>query len=59
MGGEGPTILNFDISCSTIEILHSIPVRSIFDCAGGGCEVVAMSTDAKYIAVITTGQPQV
>ena len=38
---------------------YSIPVRSIFECLDGGCEVVAMSTDAKYIAVITTGSPQV
>ena len=40
-------------------LYFSIPVRSIFECLGGGCEVVAMSSDAKYIAVITTGTPQV
>ena len=37
----------------------SIPVRSIFDGFGGGCQAVAMSTDAKYVAVISTGASQV
>ena len=39
--------------------VNSVPVRSIFDGLGGGCEVVAMSTDAKYVAMISTGSPQV
>ena len=37
----------------------SVPVRSIFEGLGEGCQVVAMSTDAKYIAAISTGSPQV
>ena len=42
-----------------LHVYFSIPVRSIFECIGEGCQVVAMSTDAKYIAVITAGTPQV
>lgn len=38
----------------------SVPVRSVFEGVGGdGCEVIAMSADAKYIAVLSSGTPQV
>ena len=38
----------------------SVPVRSVFEGVGGdGCEVIAMSTDAKYIAILSSGTPQV
>ena len=37
----------------------SVPVQSIFEGLGDGCEVVAMSTDSKYVAVISSDTPQV
>ena len=42
-----------------LHVFISIPVRSIFEFLDGGCEGVAMSGDAKYIAVMTNGTPQV
>ena len=37
----------------------SIPVRTIFEPHDGGVVALAMTEDAKYLAMLSAGQPQV
>ena len=34
-------------------------MRTLFEGLGGGCVAVAMSEDAKYVAALSVGSPQV
>ena len=50
--------------CCNLSIMYvcsfcSIPVRTIFEGLGQGCLSVAMSDDARYVATLSAGVPQV